>query len=209
VSHSGKRLGGPARADGREDRMVKAHGLATRATRWAFPLYGDLHCDPLLLPAVCMARHPHAGMALAPLAQAQLAPNMTAVTPVLPVVDRAQGPVTVFIDVAVIPMDRERLLPHQTVVVQDGRITALGATGKVRIPSGATRVDGRGKFLIPGLSDMHTHLSYGGHLHVERQLFILFAAGITTVRNMDFWHMGPRQSQTPSSTNYPEWIGSS
>jgi imidazolonepropionase-like amidohydrolase len=71
---------------------------------------------------------------------------------------RAQGPpVTAFVGVSVVPMDTERVLPHQTVLVAGGRITALGPDGKVRVPPRATRVDGRGKFLIPDLADMHAH----------------------------------------------------
>jgi imidazolonepropionase-like amidohydrolase len=116
--------------------------------------------------------------------------TVVAATLSLPTVGRAQASVTAFVDVSVIPMDRERVLPHQTVVVQNGRITALGATREVHIPPGATRIDGQGKFLMPGLSDMHTHLAYGGTMHAERWLFLLFASGITTVRNVDYGHGG-------------------
>src|SRR5262245_66115408 len=56
--------------------------------------------------------------------------------------------VTAFVNVNVIPMDRERVLKDQTVVVRDGRIAELGPANKVKIPAGAARVDGRGKFLI-------------------------------------------------------------
>src|SRR5262245_14344582 len=69
---------------------------------------------------------------------------------------------TAFVNVNVIPMDRERVLKDQTVVVRDGRIAELGPANKVKIPAGAARVDGRGKFLIPGLFDMHTHLLSDG-----------------------------------------------
>ncbi|MDQ6769590.1 MAG: amidohydrolase family protein [Gemmatimonadota bacterium] len=62
-------------------------------------------------------------------------------------------------DVSVLPMDGPGVLEHQTVVTADGRIVALGAAGKVRVPSGARSIDGRGKYLLPGLADMHVHLS--------------------------------------------------
>jgi imidazolonepropionase-like amidohydrolase len=94
--------------------------------------------------------------------------------------------VVVFEDVTVIPMDRERTIPHQTVVVRGDRIEAIGPAGKQTIPSGATRVDGRGKFLIPGLAEMHAHIP-GGQAPdsvVERTLFLYVAGGITTVRGM-------------------------
>src|ERR1700722_20363266 len=67
-----------------------------------------------------------------------------------------QKPVAI-VDVTVLPMDRERLVEHQTVVVQDGRITALGPSQSVRFPAAAQQIDGRGKFLMPGLTDMHVH----------------------------------------------------
>ena len=51
--------------------------------------------------------------------------------------------------------DGEKVLPKATVVVQNGRIAAVGPNAKV--PAGATIVDGRGKTLLPGLIDAHTH----------------------------------------------------
>ena len=71
---------------------------------------------------------------------------------------RAQGPppAAVAIEhVSVIPMDRERVLADQTVLVSGGRITQVGSAAAVAIPAGATRVDGRGRFLIPALAEMH------------------------------------------------------
>ena len=69
----------------------------------------------------------------------------------------AQERVVAIVDVTVVPMDRERLVEHQTVIVQEGRITDLGPSRSVRVPSSAQRIDGRGKFLMPGLTDMHVH----------------------------------------------------
>ncbi|MGI8499295.1 MAG: amidohydrolase family protein [Gemmatimonadaceae bacterium] len=68
--------------------------------------------------------------------------------------------------------------PHTTVVVQGNRITAVGPDGSIPIPSGAQRIDARGKTLLPGLWDMHAHISPGedGLLHI--------AAGVTTIRDM-------------------------
>src|SRR5687768_10175064 len=74
---------------------------------------------------------------------------------------RAQGPssrVTAFVNVNVMPMDRERVLRDQTVVVRDGLIGEVGDARRVRVPPGALRIDGRGRYLLPGLVDMHTHL---------------------------------------------------
>jgi imidazolonepropionase-like amidohydrolase len=49
--------------------------------------------------------------------------------------------------------------PNSTVVVSQGHITAVGLTDAIRIPAGARVVDATGKFLIPGLWDMHGHLT--------------------------------------------------
>jgi hypothetical protein len=94
--------------------------------------------------------------------------------------------VVAFVDVTVIPMDRERSLPRQTVVVQGGRIVAIGPSDRVKVPAGGRKVDGRGKFLIPGLAEMHAHIP-GGETPdsvVERTLFLYVSGGITTIRGM-------------------------
>ena len=90
--------------------------------------------------------------------------------------------VLAFVNVSVVPMDSERVLQNQTVIVRDGRITAIGATKRVRVPKGAVRIDGRGRYLMPGLVDMHVHLEYFDR---ETQLLLFLANGVTTVRNMD------------------------
>jgi imidazolonepropionase-like amidohydrolase len=87
------------------------------------------------------------------------------------------GPVA-FVDVTVVPMDRERVLERQTVVVRGGLIQALGPLGAVAIPDDALVIDGRDRYLMPGLVDMHVHVEDPNEL-------LLFAAnGVTTVRNM-------------------------
>src|SRR5262245_54018707 len=63
-----------------------------------------------------------------------------------------------FTNVSVIPMDRERVLANQTVLVRNGLIVEIGDAKKVKLPKDAVRIDGTGKYLIPGLVDMHTHL---------------------------------------------------
>ncbi len=66
--------------------------------------------------------------------------------------------------------------PDRTVVIRDGRIAGIAASA----PAQATIVDGRGKFLVPGLCDMHVHLSWT----TASALPVLVANGITTVRDM-------------------------
>jgi imidazolonepropionase-like amidohydrolase len=92
-----------------------------------------------------------------------------------------------FVGVNVIPMDKERILKNQTVIVRDGKIDGIGNVGKVKIPSGAVKIDGRGKFLMPGLVDMHLHLAPGVGANddlTSQQMRLLLANGVTTIRNM-------------------------
>ena len=81
-------------------------------------------------------------------------------------------------------MDEERLLEHQTVLVQEGRIAECGAAADVLIPIDATRIDGRGRYLMPGLVDMHVHYNTSPPT-MDPSFGVLFLAnGVTTVRNM-------------------------
>lgn len=93
-----------------------------------------------------------------------------------------------FINVNVIPMDKERVLQNQTVVIRDGVIAEIGDTKKIKIPKDAQIIDGKGKYLIPGLMDMHVHLmsdedKFPDSL-AEDELKIMIANGVTTVRFM-------------------------
>jgi imidazolonepropionase-like amidohydrolase len=97
-----------------------------------------------------------------------------------------------FTDVTVIPMDRERTIENQTVVVRSGRIAVLGPTASTPVPAGAIRVDGRGKYLIPGLAEMHAHIptpqveaQFGGDGRFAESVLKLYVAnGVTTIRGM-------------------------
>ncbi len=94
--------------------------------------------------------------------------------------------VTAFVDVTVIPMDGRAPLANQTVVVRGDRIVGVGPAARASVPAGATRVDGRGKFLTPGLAEMHGHVpppSAPAQL-TDDVLFLYVANGITTVRGM-------------------------
>jgi imidazolonepropionase-like amidohydrolase len=81
----------------------------------------------------------------------------------------------------------ERVRPGQTVVVVDGRIAAMGDAGSVAIPAGARRIEGAGRFLLPGLAEIHAHVPPGQDPPrelVEEVLFLYVANGITTIRGM-------------------------
>lgn len=91
-----------------------------------------------------------------------------------------------FTNVTVIPMDRERTIADQTVIVRGDRIVSVSPAASARIPAGATRIEGKGKFLLPGLAEMHGHIpppSAPADL-IENVLFLYVANGVTTVRGM-------------------------
>jgi imidazolonepropionase-like amidohydrolase len=103
----------------------------------------------------------------------------------------------VFRNVSVLPMDHDATIPGQDVVVQDGTITAIGPTATLSVPRGALVVNGKDKFLMPGLTDMHVHLpdSSAPPTRAEDELFLYLANGITTVRSMAGFenHLGLRE----------------
>ena len=111
-----------------------------------------------------------------------------------------------FIDVNVVPMDRERVLERQTVLVRDGRIAAVGPTASVTVPAGALRVDARGKYLIPGLAEMHAHIpgANASEQAIRDLMFLYVANGVTTIRGM----LGaPNQLQLRSRTASGDILG--
>lgn len=90
-----------------------------------------------------------------------------------------------FRNVNVISMTSQKVAAGQTVLVTDGKIERIVASN-AKLPEGATVIDGTGKFLIPGLAEMHGHLpppnSPKGLL--DDVLYLYLANGITTVRGM-------------------------
>jgi hypothetical protein len=83
----------------------------------------------------------------------------------------------------VIPMtEGSTALADRTVLIRDGKISAIGRRGSVRVPSGARVIDGAGRYLIPGLTDAHVHLEY---IEDPNVLKLFVANGVTSVRSMD------------------------
>ncbi len=107
-----------------------------------------------------------AGLALAPDLHAQVPPQRT----------------TAFVNANVVPMDREGVLAEYTVVVSRGRIVDMGPSASVDPPADAMVIDAGGKYLMPGLAEMHGHMP-GGDLE-ETVMFLYVANGVTTVRGM-------------------------
>src|SRR5262249_2820914 len=87
-------------------------------------------------------------------------------------------PPIAFVHVNVVPMDSERVLADQSLVVTDGRVASLGPSGDVKLPAGVQTIDGHNLWLMPGLVDSHIHI-------LDPEEFALYLAnGVTTVRNM-------------------------
>ncbi|MBI4903651.1 MAG: amidohydrolase family protein [Acidobacteria bacterium] len=88
--------------------------------------------------------------------------------------------------VTVIDVISGATLAGRTVLIDHGVITAIGHSGQVSVPADSVRVDGAGKFLIPGLWDMHIHFRGGKQLIPDNEVLLsLFTAlGITGVREM-------------------------
>ena len=93
---------------------------------------------------------------------------------------RAAEPADIaFVDVNTVPMDRDHVEHHQTVVVHKGTIVAVGPATRTDVPPSAMQVQGHGHlFVLPGLADMHTHVSE------ESDLGLYIANGVTTVLHM-------------------------
>lgn len=90
-------------------------------------------------------------------------------------------------NVNVIPMDREVILPNQTVLIANGKIRRISNSNLIKIPKKYAVVDGSGKYLMPGLMDMHTHFWYeqGDHKNTcDLELKMMLANGLTTARIM-------------------------
>jgi imidazolonepropionase-like amidohydrolase len=81
-------------------------------------------------------------------------------------------------NVTLVPMSRDGEFAHQTVVVRGDRIIAVGPTTSIEVPPGIKTIDGKNRWLMPGLSDMHVHT------WSETDLTLFVAAGVTTIRNM-------------------------
>ena len=98
------------------------------------------------------------------------------------------GDATAFVNVNVIPMDSERVLAAQTVIVQGDRIVEIGEASVITVPDGAQVIDGNGRFLIPGLADAHFHI-----LDNPDALVLALVNGVTTVRDPNASYVGTGQ----------------
>ncbi len=83
-------------------------------------------------------------------------------------------------------------LPGAIVVIEEGRFSRVGPAAATPVPDGAETIDGRGKFLIPGLVDMHVHTQPPEREHLP----LFLAAGVTTVLDLggQFEHLVPHRA---------------
>ena len=149
--------------------------------------------SPIRLPARRRAAGPFAALGASLLAAAALlaAPPLLAQAPAVtkdgPAAPPAAAPVA-FENVTVLPMDGSaRTVAGQTVVERDGRIAWVGPAAGAPLPANAVRVDGRGKFLMPGLAEMHAHVPPQQNVTeqaLEELMFLYVANGVTTIRGM-------------------------
>jgi imidazolonepropionase-like amidohydrolase len=127
---------------------------------------------------------------------------------------RADAPIA-FVNVSVLPMTEKGLiLENQTVMIKEDRITMVGPSDNMELSDGVTIIDGRGKYLMPGLAEMHGHVppthpptnapSYFDEDYVKSTLFLYVAAGITTVRGMLGYD---HQLELKDKVNSGEYIG--
>jgi imidazolonepropionase-like amidohydrolase len=102
-------------------------------------------------------------------------------------------------------MDQERVIEKQDVIVKNGIITAIGKTGSIKHASDALIIDGTGKYLLPGLAEMHAHVPPVNDIEPMKEVVQLFAVnGITTIRGM-LGH--PRHLELRSKINSGEILG--
>jgi imidazolonepropionase-like amidohydrolase len=88
------------------------------------------------------------------------------------------------VNVNVIPMTSEVVLEAQTVIIKDGIIVAIGGVDLVPVREDAELIDGTDRFLMPGLTEMHGHVTGTGEAQVGRLFSLFLANGVTTVRGM-------------------------
>lgn len=85
----------------------------------------------------------------------------------------------------IITMKGKEVIEKGDVIIQDNRITAVGASGSLSIPRNADVIDVSGKTIMPGLVDIHAHawVAWGVHREQVSQFMAQLAYGVTTQRD--------------------------
>lgn len=96
----------------------------------------------------------------------------------------ANAETTIFVNVNIVPMSSDEVLMQHSLLVVDGRIAQIGHVDSVPVPKGAIVVDGTDRYLMPGLAEMHAHVTGTNPDQVDRLSTLFIANGITTIRGM-------------------------
>ena len=91
-----------------------------------------------------------------------------------------------FTNVNVISMENDQVLQNQTVLIKGGKIFSIDKSQDISVAGSVTVVDGTGKYLMPGIAEMHAHIpgNRNGTELVEETLFLYLSNGITLIRGM-------------------------
>lgn len=99
-------------------------------------------------------------------------------------VDNSQRQI-VFRGVNIISMESDRVNENQTLIVKGGKIAYIGSDAGARPETGALVIDAKGKYVIPGLAEMHAHVPPIDNIEPMKEVLTLFLAnGVTTIRGM-------------------------
>lgn len=97
--------------------------------------------------------------------------------------DRPKGTIAL-VGATVISMKGDEVIPHATIVIDRNRITAIGPSGSVTVPSGARRVDLSGSTIMPGIIDVHAHANFGDWSPLTNwRYYVNLAYGVTTMHD--------------------------
>src|SRR6267143_7108967 len=80
----------------------------------------------------------------------------------------AETSITAIVGASVIHPDRDpssAVAPNSTVIIAGRRVESIGPAGSTPVPAGAARIDGKGKWVVPGLIDSHVHFFQSGNLY--------------------------------------------
>jgi|GEM_PF-147941 len=107
-------------------------------------------------------------------------------------------------------MNRPGSVPNQDVVIAGGRIVALGRSGSLAVRPSDRVIDGRGKYLTPGLWDMHVHALTGIKDPVRETLPLYLANGVVGVRDLGstMEELRAYREQSTGAESIPELVGS-
>lgn len=101
-------------------------------------------------------------------------------------ISQAQEADFAFTNVSLISMENDQLIPNQTVLIKGGKIISIGSSQDISTSGTSTIVDGSGKYLMPGIAEMHAHIpgNSNGSEMAEETLVLYLSNGITLIRGM-------------------------